>query len=130
MRKGAIQISCANPQLQSFSIAFLPSTLAIRSGHSAPQAFERGEYEVVKDAQGEPVTLLARERSERWWIALLRPWNHASNTKQGMRRRAYELRPHTGPDLVKGGIVERFTYICVLLLIVAIAYEIRDMWLE
>ena len=120
MHLGAARIALANPRLRTFSITYTsPQSLA--SSASAYYALERGEFELVTDEHGIPISLLVMKWHASLWsssgdsvlqrfMRLLGGAFRVSfggrkltrRSRRGWRKRwVYELRSSGHPDAVQ-----------------------------
>ncbi|THH32504.1 hypothetical protein EUX98_g1695 [Antrodiella citrinella] len=132
MHTGAARIALSNPRLHKFDIAFLPANVPVTRGVARPPALEHGSYELLTDAYGIPVSLLAHERIEVPWASKLSIGAVVGSVcGRKVRRCTYELRPHGHPDVAQknwgqlfmdrgpAGQEARLIAFCVWLLILA-----------
>lgn len=111
MHAGASRIALSNPRLHTFTIAFLPANVPVSRDLPRPEPLSHGSYELLTDAYGIPMSLLACERTNSSSPAS--KFISIGSTKGKVRRTRYELRPPGHPDVEKKGwgmlFVERST---------------------
>lgn len=124
MHVGAARIALANPRLSAFTITYIPPQSLVNST-TRPSALERGEFEVVTDEHGIPISLLVSEWRASLWtsgggmvqrsmrgissVVGISGDKFAGGRRKGWQKRwVYELRSSGHPDAAQKSWSELF----------------------